>query len=297
MNNLKNESYGLLGKIGFNFYRFLETKKDKNLILFDPVNLEEVKSADYFIPGKGSFKFVLNPEHLPYEINVKGAYLSFSDFINFEFSQLDFERLQETINDNLRGEVELKGKSVYNFSGDKKIIKTLTANGILNKEYVRRTAVTLLPKFDSTRKDLALRVLDLIYDHNTFVDNPILKEKIDNLSSNYGSPKLKLEQNLELKQLMKQEQVPLLRPELNMYHALRSEILRMSARDLSDFVKNMPDKQFNGLVRSMDYDIYRTFKKDIDYRLVGNIMKVKKLSPDKAKLILEGMISERFGDN
>lgn len=246
------EDYGLLGSIADNLYGFVNSGHDMDGYVKDKVNNEEdeLTFKDYLFETQ--FRYIVKRKRLPFDAVVKGAYLrkncSTADKPCFELSELDFRELgrvfeEEGFNQYL-AERDPRQKSIYSFEGDL-LIKTHTACVQTSKGSTRRTTVTLMPECDDYyNRDLATKIVDFIYNNNTFMPDSALEEKIGNLTTQPtgtqpidGKPRM--EMRTELQQLIGQEQVLKMVPQFNLYQKARAEALEMSGAELQNLIVRM----------------------------------------------------------
>lgn len=181
--NYKRKDYGTLGSLVSDIYQFLQNHKNME-IPCPYINKEVVKAKDYFKEYFG--RFVVKNEMLPYDIDIKGAYINKrgrnANKPILELSEIDFSKLGNILENEPKELIKLKGRAIY--SADKeKLVQTITSNKFRKGKYVRRSTVILVPHFNCSEYniDLAIRSVDSIYDNNTFKISRKLRKQIDQI--------------------------------------------------------------------------------------------------------------------
>jgi len=224
-------------------YDFLESGKDRELVIRDHINNEEVPAREYFKEFKNSFD--VKRQRLPYDLTVKAAYINKtgknSDRPILELAEIDFDALEAKLTEDGKNPIRIKGKSVFYFNNTcmevekcPKLIQTKTSN-----KYKRSQAVFTPGPEDPYNIDWALQVAESMWNGNTFKEDPKLAREVNRAMKDYqGKPELK--QIQVLKQLLEEEQVGKLRLEYRVspQQVLKSEIMTMSTSALIEKMAN-----------------------------------------------------------
>ena len=228
---------GTLGGVVRNVYDFEGSGRDLSLSLFDHINSEEVPAREYF--EETGHRFVVGASRLPYDFDIKGVYLDKKGQNvgrpSLELSVLDFHALGRRLREDFGKLVVIQGKSVYSESGEG-IARTFTSERRLGDRKTKRSTVNLLPLYDDEHnRELAVRLVDSVYEGNTFIEDEYLERQVGEITGAVApDQRLELRQQQELRQLMVNEQVLALQTTLNHSQIQSLNILRMSTREIEE---------------------------------------------------------------
>ena len=168
-----------------------------------------------------------------------------------ETTKLDFDKLREVIKESkIEAYIPAGGKSAEH--GGSKILQTTTRNAFPKKPSEQkdmRTLISIIPEYGKGGWEQSMQVLDLIDGKNCYSmprENTAYGEDVAKINEIRGMKmELTQEMKMEMQRLITQMQVPKLALELNMTPYLEAKmyfnarILRMSRRELGNFVENL----------------------------------------------------------
>jgi hypothetical protein len=262
----RKKEYETLGKIVDNLYSFIESGLDRDLKIYDDINMEMVPAKDYFEERRGMF--VVNNERLPFDFDVKGAYIKKSGKVAnqpiLELSKLDFPKVEKAFLEDFGDEVVLNRKSICDDYGTD-LVKVVSANRYEWDKLIRRSTLKLIPSYYDDF-GLAINAVDSIYNHSAFKVDEELENQV---ASIVGPPNQKQELVMkpELRQLMKLEQTIKGRPSLNQYQIMNSQVLAMSVEEIQNRLRDLDDELRDQVLPTL----YPVIKR----KIISNIRKAK----------------------
>lgn len=243
----KDREYGALGSVAQTLYDFIQKDMHPDAILTDRIQLADVPARDYFT--ETSYRFVVKPERLLFDIDVKAAFVYKSDKNSkipiLEVSALDFFVLGDAIVKEFGSQVRLESRT-FVAKDSTTLLRTITHKRYVGKRPVERTIIYITPKFSETvYADLSLKVLDTIYNNDAFRREKELQEKLESLGLQHGdrsyakAPKLELRQ--ELSQILQLEQRPSMTTVQVPAMILRAEIMQLPLPEIEARLKDCTD--------------------------------------------------------
>ena len=217
----------VLGNIVRQAYSFVyEGKYDLNFKITSPVDADKVVPASDFFHRYQNFpgSFIVNKDRLPVDPTIYAIVVRKGKVL-LETARLDLEALaKEAKSADLT--INVKGASVFH---SEEIIRTRTQAISLGPPPIRRTKISLLPKYNSPELDLAIQTLDVIDHRNCFKPDSITQE-----GTNPVSPVMQFQQRPEMLQEIRALQTPLLLQTLaiNQQFVNTMRVVKMDTREV-----------------------------------------------------------------
>lgn len=240
MEQQRNED-GLLGGIVRNIYQLIVSNNNSNLVLYDPVQKEPVRSGQYFatIGRRRSPIYVVKTRFLPADLNVNFAMarpVSGGGRVpELQVSEVDLPNWME----QLRAEDEqyqIRGKSLF-YAGIEMIKTKLIPTGKRNGEAaIRRTNLHFLPRYETPESQAAIHAVDVFYERGRFVDPAIFQISEAVLAT---LPPAQRQTQLQLMaQQLAQAHTYIQEPRPSPRLILRGRVLGMSGQQLEQFLND-----------------------------------------------------------
>ncbi|MBU0461343.1 MAG: hypothetical protein KJ574_02020 [Nanoarchaeota archaeon] len=235
-----DRTYGTLGSIVSNMYKFIESRYDEGLLLHDSMNSEDVRARDYFQGDER--RYIVLSRCLPLDIDVKGAYIPKKGNGNnrpvVETSAVDMKALEERLKEGFDGKV-LLDKNIVRSRDGCDLVRIYTAPVTFRGRRTQRSGVSAIPvPAHRENTDLAIKVFDVMYEENTFEDDPQLEREMSEITGAQPVHRLELRQELQLKQVIELEQQLALKQKLQMSPMMIQSVtlLQKSTQELIDMV-------------------------------------------------------------
>lgn len=225
----------ILGRLVRSAYEFMnEGERQPGYLLMSPVDDKLIPARDLFsaFRYRGRDEFIVKSDKLPLEATVLGV-LTKGGNVVFETGKFDKKELKLEI-EKQSPDFELRGRSFWFNEG--KVIDTYSMNVGTFDDMDLRTAYTILPGYNTTEWEGALKTVDFLYNYGTFASPPLGGEEGPAMP-----PRLELRQEMSLQQVqtLRALQIPRLALQQTALLAKiihNARILKMSANQLRQHI-------------------------------------------------------------
>ena len=227
----------ILGSIVENMYNFVGSREPLRETYYDLVKGEEVLGKEYFDVNRSFVQ--VKQGRLPLEINTKAVYMhkegSRRNIPYVQTARVDYDFLSDKLEDRL-DLTRLKGRQVMKHG--KALVRFRNITPLYGGASHPRTNITF-PRWDgvsekSWRVAESIRVANLMYNNNTFLEDSSLKVDLSDVSSSTPKMELKQIQNMRQQQLILSEQRMVGQMSQNQYMGMRfGEVIKQDSSDLA----------------------------------------------------------------